>query len=190
VKLFEYPYLHPIRQFIDELGQLASPQACLFTPTDLRALLPNHSDIAFKTLLSRAVKDGQLQRVCRGLYLYEKAKPDHGKILFNAVSKLRPLALNYLSLESALSDAGLISQVPMNRITVMSSGRSSVFDCGKWGSIEFVKTKQKPNELTANLIYDPRYGLWRASVHQALRDMRATQRCHDLIDLEASRESI
>jgi hypothetical protein len=72
----------------------------------------------------------------------------------------------------------------------MSSGRSSVFDCGKWGSIEFVKTKQKPNELTANLIYDPRYGLWRASVHQALRDMRATQRSHDLIDLEASRESI
>lgn len=190
MKLYEYPHLHPIRQFIDELGQFASPQACLFTPADLRALLPKHSDIAFKTLLSRAVKDGQLQRVCRGLYLYEKAKPDHGKILFNAVSKLRPLALNYLSLESALSDAGLISQVPMNRITVMSSGRSSVFDCGKWGSIEFVKTKQKPNELTANLIYDQAHGLWRASINQALRDMRATQRSHDLMDWKAASESV
>ncbi|MFM1948783.1 MAG: hypothetical protein RL706_804, partial [Pseudomonadota bacterium] len=110
----------------------------------MRALLPKHSDFAFKTLLSRAVKDGQLQRVCRGLYLYAKAKPDHSKILFNAVNKLRPLTLNYLSLESVLSDAGLISQVPMNRIMVMSTGRSSVIDCGKWGSIDFVKTKQKP----------------------------------------------
>ena len=182
--------MHPIRQFIDELGQLASPQACLFTPADLRALLPSHSDIAFKTLLSRAVKDGQLQRVCRGLYLYAKAKPDHSKILFNAVNKLRPLTLNYLSLESVLSDAGRISQVPMNRITVMSTGRSSVIDCGKWGSIEFVKTKQKPNELTTQLNFDPTHGIWRASIQQALRDMRVTQRSQDLIDLKASRESV
>lgn len=175
---------------MDELGQLATPQASLFTPADLRSLLPKHSDSAFKTLLSRAVKDGQLQRLCRGLYLYAKAKPDHTKILFNAVSKLRPLALNYLSLESALSDAGLISQVPMNRITVMSSGRSSVIDCGKWGSIEFVRTKQKPKALSANLVYDSSIGLWRASVSQALRDMHAAQRSLDLVELKVGHESV
>lgn len=175
---------------MEELGELASSQVCLFTPNDLRSLLPKHTDAAFKTLLSRAVKDGRLQRLCRGLYLYAKAKPDYTKILFNAVSKLRPLALNYLSLESALSDAGHISQVPMNRITVMSSGRSSVIDCGKWGSIEFVKTKQKPKALNTNLVYDPVIGLWRASVSQALRDMRATQRSLDLIDWNAAHEPV
>ena len=78
----------------------------------------------------------------------------------------------------------------MNRITVMSAGRSSVIDCGKWGSIEFVKTKQKPNELTTQLNYDPTHGIWRASIQQALRDMRVTQRSQDLIDLKASRESV
>lgn len=182
--------MHPVQQFMDDLGELASSQVCLFTPHDLRSLLHKHTDAAFKTLLSRAVKNGRLQRLCRGLYLYAKAKPDHTKILFNAVSKLRPLALNYLSLESALSDAGLISQVPMNRLTVMSSGRSSVIDCGKWGSIEFVKTKQKPKALSANLVYDPSLGLWRASVSQALRDMRAAQRSLDLVDWKAGHESV
>ncbi len=78
----------------------------------------------------------------------------------------------------------------MNRIMVMSTGRSSVIDCGKWGSIDFVKTKQKPNELTPHLIYDQTHGIWRASIHQAMRDMRVTQRSQDLIDLKASRESV
>lgn len=132
------------------------------------------TDAAFKTLLSRAVHDGALTRLCRGLYVYEKAGPNRGLILCHTVAKLRPLGLNYLSLETVLSDAGVISQIPMNRIMVMSSGRSGVIDCRNWGSIEFIKTRQRPDELVGNLEYDPRDRLWRASVKQALRDMRAT----------------
>lgn len=182
--------MQPIRQLMDAISQLASPQACLFMPDDLRSLLPGLSDAAFKTLLSRAVTQGHLGRVCRGLYVYERAKPDRGLVLFHAVSKLRPLALNYLSLESVLSDAGVISQVPINRITVMSSGRSSVLDCGRWGSIEFVRTRQKPEELVGQLHYDSRCRMWRASVPQALRDMRATHRSQDLIDRSVADEFV
>ena len=120
--------MKPIRQLIDTISLLAIPQACLFTPSDLRAILPGHSETAFKTLLSRAVSEGYLTRLCRGVYLYEKANPDRGLILPQAAAKLRPLGLNYLSLETVLSDAGVISQIPMNRIMVMSSGRSGVMN--------------------------------------------------------------
>lgn len=174
--------MKPIRQLIDTISQLAGPQACLFTPSDLRAILPEHSQTAFKTLLSRAVSEEYLTRMCRGLYLYEKAHPDRGSLLPHAVAKLRPLSLNYLSLETVLSDVGVISQIPMNRIMVMSSGRSCVIDCGRLGSIEFVKTRQRPQDLVGSIKYDPRSRLWRANVAQALRDMRATHRNLDLID--------
>ena len=39
-------------------------------------------------------------------------QPDCGQIIFN-----------YISLETALSDEGVISQIPINRITIMSTGR-------------------------------------------------------------------
>lgn len=174
--------MQPIRRLTDEISRLASPQACLFTPADLRVLLPEQSDLAFKTLLSRAATEGHFDRICRGLYLYGKAGPDRGHLLHHAVGKLRPLGLNYLSLESVLSDAGVISQIPINRIMVMSSGRSSLIDCGAWGCIEFVRTRQRPNDLVGQLTYDPACRLWRAHVAQALRDMKATHRNQDLID--------
>jgi len=182
--------MQPIRQLMDAVGHLASPKACLFTPADLRALLPHHSDAAFKTLLSRAVSERHLARVCRGLYLYDKVATEQGLLLYHAVSKLRPLGLNYLSLESVLSDAGVMSQMPINRIMVMSSGRSTVLNCGAFGSIEFVKTRQTPNELAGQLQYDTTCRLWRANVGQALRDMRATHRSLDLLDGSVANEFV
>ena len=172
------------------ISKLATAQACLFTPTDLRSLLPDLTETAFKTLLSRSVSEGHLCRICRGLYLYEKANPNQGFILYRAAGKLRPLSLNYLSLETVLSDAGVISQIPINRITLMSSGRSSVIDCGQWGSIEFIRTRQLPQELVGKLKYDANAQLWRATVAQALRDMKATHRSQDLIDWSVANELI
>ena len=182
--------MQPIRQLMNAISQLASPQACLFTSSDLRSLLPEHSESAFKTLLSRAVSEGYLSRICRGLYLFDKANPDRGLLLHHIAAKLRPLGLNYLSLETVLSDAGVISQIPMNRIALMSSGRSSIIDCGPWGSIEFVRTHQQANDLVGQLQYDPQSRLWRANVSQALRDMRATHRSLDLIDWSMADELV
>jgi hypothetical protein len=180
----------PIRRLMQSLGQLASPEHCLFTPDDLRALLPDLSAAAFKTMLSRAVKEGHLVRMCRGLYLFEKAAVNNGLLLHHAAARLRADDLNYISLESALSDAGVISQMPINRISLMSSGRSSVISCGRWGTIEFIRTRQRPEDLAGQIFYDADCKLWRASVKQALRDMRATQRNLDLIDWSAVDESV
>ncbi|MGY2198106.1 type IV toxin-antitoxin system AbiEi family antitoxin [Pseudomonas gingeri] len=180
----------PIRRLMQHLARLASPERYLFTPEDLRALLPELSDGAYRTLLSRAVSEGYLARVCRGLYLYEPVAPSSGLVLFHAAARLRATQLNYISLETALSDCGIISQVPINWITLMSSGRSNKISCGPWGSIEFVHTRQTPRELMGQLYYDAPCRLWRARPQQALRDMRAARRSMELIDWSVAHESV
>ena len=65
--------MQPIRQLMDVVNRLASPEVCLFTPNDLRSILPDHSATAFNTLLSRAARERHFTKICRGLYLYEKA---------------------------------------------------------------------------------------------------------------------
>ena len=182
--------MQPIRHLMLSLARLAKPEHCLFTPVDLRALLPGLSAAAFKTLLSRSVQEGGLTRVCRGLYLYEPVARADGLLLFHAAARLRADGFNYISLETALSDAGVISQVPVNWISVMSSGRSNVISCGRWGTIEFVRTRQRPDDLSGRLHYDSRCKLWRASVPQALRDMRATHRSLELVDWSAAHEFV
>ncbi len=182
--------MQPARRLMQNLARLANSEHCLFTSHDLRALLPDLSQSAFKTLLSRVVQEELLVRLCRGLYLYEQVAPSNGLLLFHAAARLRADGFNYISLETALSEAGVISQVPMNWISIMSSGRSSVISCGPWGTIDFVHTRQRPEELAAQLHYDARCKLWRASVSLALRDMRATHRNLDLIDWSAVDELV
>jgi hypothetical protein len=78
----------------------------------------------------------------------------------------------------------------MNWISLMTSGRSHVVSCGNYGRIEFVHTSQRPNDVSAELTYDSERHLWRASVRQALRDMKATRRSMELVDEEAARELV
>jgi hypothetical protein len=182
--------MQPIKQLMRGLAVLADADHCLFTLTDLRALLPALSEAAFKTLLSRAVSDGQLARVCRGLYLYEQADYPRGQLLFHAAARLRAGTFNYISLETALSDAGVISQMPLNWITLMSAGRSNIIRCGAWGTIEFVHTRKRPDDVAGQLRYDRHCHLWRAPVALALQDMRATRRNMELIDWSAVNELV
>ena len=178
----------PSRILAHILEELADSEHYLFALSDLRGALPAMNDGAFKTMLSRAEKRGLLHRVCRGLYLYPKVDYPRGVLLFHAAARLRAAEFNYISLETALSDAGVISQVPINWITLMSSGRGNVVHCGEFGTIEFVHTRKTPETLAGKLTYDRRCRLWRASVAQALRDMRDTRRNTDLIDWQAAHE--
>ncbi|OQX09279.1 MAG: hypothetical protein BWK76_22500 [Desulfobulbaceae bacterium A2] len=182
--------MQPQKYLTRSLSELAGSGQYLFTLSDVRVLLPLLSEAAFKTLLSRAVKDGSLTRFCRGLYLYPRADSSSGLLLFHAAARLRADRFNYISLETALSEAGVISQAPINWIMLMSSGRSSIIPCGNWGTIEYVHTCRTPDDVSGQLIYDGRCRLWRASVALALRDMRATRRNLDLIDWSVAHESV
>lgn len=175
--------MQPIKILQSWLEENANATHCLYSLQDLRALLPNLSEAAFKTLLSRAENAGYLERVCRGIYLYRKSIPQDGMLLFHVATLLRSNQFNYISLETVLSDAGIISQIPINRITIMSSGRSNIITCNKIGTIEFIHTKRTPIEIMRNLTYDKNAQMWRASVDLALRDMKITRRSLDLVNL-------
>ncbi len=180
--------MQPLRQLERTLRSLAGRERCVFAPSDLAGAVPGCGQLA--VLLSRAATAGVLRRVCRGIYLFPVADYSMGNLLFHAAARLRAGEFNYLSLETVLSDAGVISQVPFQWICVMTSGRSHVVDCGEFGHIEFVHTAQRPDAVSGELTYDAERHLWRASVRQALRDMRATRRSLDLVDKEVLGELV
>lgn len=180
--------MQPIRQLGETLRKLADRNHCIFAAGDLAGAVPGCTQLA--VLLSRASKAGLLRRVCKGIYFYPVADYPMGNLLFHAAARLRANSFNYLSLETVLSDVGVISQVPINWITVMSSGRSHVVDCGDYGHIEFVHTAKGSDDVAGELVYDPDRHLWRASVRQALRDMKVTRRSLELVDEEVLHEFV
>ena len=174
--------MQPVRRLKQGLAKLATPERCLFTPSDMRALVPDISDQSWRALLSRSAQEIGLVRLCRGLYLYQPAERPDGLLLFRAAARLRARDFCYLSLETVLSEAGVISQIPQGWISVMTSGRGGTISCGRRGTFEFIHTSRKPDQLAQHLTYDDRYGMLRADVTLAIRDMRATRRDLDLID--------
>ena len=173
-----------------DLSKLADPEHYLFTLRDLAGLMPGRSEGALKALVGRLTSDGVLERLCRGLYLYPAVHYPSDLILYHAAARLRADQLCYLSLESVLSDAGVISQIPMTWVTLMTSGRSGEITCGKFGTIEFVHTCKPPKALVGVLVYDSRCRLWRATIAQAMTDMGNARRSMELIDLEAFNELV
>ena len=173
--------MQPIKKITKTLGELADKDHFLFSLADFNSLFPKLCSDALYALIGRAVKNDLLQRVCRGIFLYPVKGYPSGLLLYRVAALLRAQEMNYISLESALSENGTISQIPLNWITLMSSGRSHTVDCGKWGHIEFIHTKKKLAQLAPELMYDKKYGFWRASVTLALQDMKFTRRNTALI---------
>lgn len=156
---------------------------------DLAAILPELRRGALKAVVARSVASGVILRVCHGVYARPKAAAS-GLLLYHAAARLRAGVFTYLSLESVLSEAGLMSQIPLNWVTLMTSGRSHIVTCGHFGHVEFVRTRKRIADLAGELVYDVRARLWRASPVQALRDLKAVRRHLDLVDWEAARELV
>ncbi|WP_038079128.1 type IV toxin-antitoxin system AbiEi family antitoxin [Treponema primitia] len=182
--------MQSIQRLKSTLESLASAEHYLFSASDFYQIFPEMTAPALRVLLGRAAKSGVLIRICRGMYLYPKAGYPKGCELYHTASRLREESFCYLSLESALSEEGMISQIPLGWISLVTGGRSGIIACGKWGSIEFVHTKKHFDDISALLIYDRRYRLWRASAQLALQDMRAAKRSMELINRDAVREFI
>ena len=177
--------MQPLRQLAEVLAEVAGPDRAIFATADLRSALPQLSDAAFTALLSRAASGGLLERICRGVYQYPRAGLEPGLVLPQAAARLRAGHFLYLSLESALSEHGLISQILLDRLTLMTSGRRGVIDCGRWGSIEFTHTTRTPAECRERLTYDPARRLWIANPRLAWSDLKRVGRNLDLVDTSA-----
>ncbi|WP_199030737.1 type IV toxin-antitoxin system AbiEi family antitoxin [Ralstonia sp. ASV6] len=134
--------------------------------------------------LARHQRLGLITRVARGLYINPRARSLPPDVLSALVPFIRPWDFNYLSLESALSEAGWISQIP-SRMTLMSTGRSQTFNT-PYGTLEFVHTARNPESFADELNYDGQREMAVATPDRALRDLKRVGRNLDLV---ASMES-
>jgi len=128
------------------------------------------------------VGDGLLQRVARGLYVNPAASSKNRWIGEEIAKALRPGQLSYLSLESILSEYGVISQIPVSRMTVMTTGASGLIET-PYGVIEFTHTKRSVAEIIKRTLMPKGRPLRIATLEAAVRDLLRVGRNVNMMDL-------
>jgi len=147
------------------------------------AVIFNEPQRTFDNSLRRLVKSGILERVAHGVYVYTSSSHRGFGTLYHIARNLRRGDLTYESLESALSQYGVISQIPIDRITLMTTGRSGEY-VTPYGVIEFTHTKTPFEEILPHLIDHEDRVLPIATKHYAYRNLRSVGRNLDLVDEE------
>ena len=111
----------------------------------------------------------------KGFYESVITPPESETAIYKIIKKLRSGVLNYISLESQPSHIGDISQVLIDRVTVVTKGRRGCFDT-PYGVIEFTHTKKPVEQIAPNLYFDPNIKMYRAHKEQAIADLKHCQR--------------
>lgn len=141
----------------------------LYTPTMFRILFPDETDSSLKMSLRRHVKSGLLKKVKKGLYANERARCAPADKLPALVPHLKPGEINYVSKHNRLSELGVISQMPLNSLAVMTSGTSQTFKTC-YGTVTFTHTQRPIGFILDHTELDQETGLLVADRELALRD--------------------
>ncbi|MDX2346189.1 MAG: hypothetical protein QNK11_04890 [Legionella sp.] len=171
-------------QAIEVLKEQGKKGKYIFSNHDLRKLFPND---AIKTLnegLKRLVKSKILKHACRGIYVNENVSQFDSYIIEHIAKTLRRGEYNYVSLESMLSEYGVISQIPIDRQTIITTGRKGIYKTS-YGVIEFTHTKRTVKSILESTFKIDGRPLRIASKEAALRDLKRVGRNLNLINLEA-----
>ena len=152
----------------------------VFNTADLAKVFHEDSPRALKAGLKRLVSREILLRPVRGVYLYALSRNRDGNLIEQIARVLRRGEYNYVSLESALSEHGAISQIPLDRLTVMTTGRSGRY-ATTFGIIEFTHTKRRPGEILQG-VRDIGRPLKFATAATAWRDLKRVGRNTHLVD--------
>jgi predicted transcriptional regulator of viral defense system len=155
----------------------------IFTNRDLSKLFPDDSFKTFNEGLKRLVKSGILKRACRNIYVNEDARQFDSYAIEHIAKTLRRGEYNYVSLESMLSEYGLISQIPMDRITLMTTGRTGIYNTA-YGVIEFTHTKRTVKDILNNTTKINERPLRMATKQAALRDLKRVGRNISLVHMD------
>ena len=143
--------------------------------SELAFMLGEACGPTFNKFLADGVKRGVLRRVAKGLYESTITPPESDNAIYKTINKLRSSVLNYISLESQLSHTGDISQVLIDRVTVVTKGRSGTFST-PYRVIEFTHTKKPVSRIAPNLYFDPDIKMFRATTKQAIADLKHCKR--------------
>ncbi|MCX7129593.1 hypothetical protein [Aeromonas sp.] len=152
----------------------------LYMVPELALLFPDEKPQQLKNSLVRQCKAGHLLKVGGGLYAWPDARSLPMYRLEHLIQRLRPRELSYISLESALSMHGWISQIPLAVLTVMTTGRSYLQQTA-YGLIEWTHTEQSATTILNGTVWDPMRECLIARPVQAYRDIRRVGRNLDLV---------
>lgn len=155
----------------------------VFTKSDLAKAFPEEKSKAFEKSLQRLVGDGLLERVAKGVYVNPMARSKKGQVIEDIAAVLRRGHFSYVSRESMLSEYGVISQVPLSRITIMTTGATGLYET-PYGTIEFTHTKRRPAELVQRTMSVPGRPLRIATKQAAIADLVRAGRNVNMIDSE------
>ena len=155
----------------------------VFSNHDLRKLFPQDSYKTFNEGLKRLVKSGVLQHTCRNVYVNQESRQLDSYTIERIAKTLRRGEYNYISLESMLSEYGVISQILIDRITIMTTGRKGVYNT-TYGVIEFTHTKRSIKDILESTSKVNERPLRMASKETALRDLKRVGRNMSLINPE------
>lgn len=158
-----------------------------FTSETLDALMGGVNRKYFNLALHRLTEAGVLERASRGIYVNPAARsrPDDPRRWI--VPYLRPREFSYVSLETVLSEAGIISQAS-TVLTCMTTGRSGRFET-PWGVVEFQRTKREisPEEGVDFVEGEP---IPVAGVERAWIDLQQVGRNLDLVSMDDLQDEI
>lgn len=167
-------------ELIRKLAELDRRGVHVLARRDIEKLFPDEGEKAMEKSLQRMVSDGLLQRVAKGLYANPAASSRNRWIAEEIAKALRPGCLSYVSLESILSEYGVISQIPIDRMTVMTTGRSGIHQT-PFGTIEFTHTKRSRSEILARTLAPKGRPLRIATRSAATRDLLRVGRNTNMI---------
>ncbi len=166
-----------ILRTLDKEGQY------VFTKHDLKKLFPMDQEKAFTEGLGRLVKDQILVRACRGIYINTQAASFNRYTIEYIAKALRRGEYNYVSLESMLVEYGAISQILIDRLTVMTTGRKGIYKT-PYGVIEFTHTKRSTIDIVNGIKTIPGRPLRVASKQMAWRDLKRVGRNTEMVNKE------
>jgi hypothetical protein len=166
------------------LAELEKRGVFVLAKRDVEKLFPDEADKAMEKSLQRMVADGILVRAAKGLYVNPAAANRRRGWLIEEVAKaLRPGHMSYVSLESVLSEFGGISQAPISRIAVMTTGAAGVVQT-PYGTIEFTHTKRRLKNILDSTIFTEGRPLRMATKQAAYRDLVRVGRNLNMVDCE------
>jgi predicted transcriptional regulator of viral defense system len=155
----------------------------VFTKHDLSKIFSGDNAKTLSEGLQRLVKSDVLIRACRGVYVNIHAACSDAYTIEHIAKALRPGEYNYVSLESILSEYGVISQIPVDRLTVMTTGREGVHKTS-FGTIEFTHTKRSYIAIIEGIITVQNRPLRIASIEAAWRDLKRVGRNINMVNYE------
>ncbi len=168
------------RDLNEKLSQADVAGIWAFTLPSFSALMGGVDPSYLKLMMKRLSDQGILIRAARGIYVNPHARSRPADTRRGLVRFLRPREISYVSLESKLSEAGIISQIA-TALTCMTTGSPGRFET-PWGAVEFTHT-DRTIEVGADVVLQDDATL-EATIPTAVRDLRRVGRNLDLIDEE------